>query len=68
MDIKEYLSELNIIYNEKIENEEEIKRLINKRDYFDKKILEITKNFMKTNEQFNQYLDAPKSEQENVNV
>lgn len=68
MDIKEYLSELNIVYNEKIENEEEIKRLINKRDYFDKKILEITKNFMKTNEQFNQYLDASESEQENVNV
>lgn len=68
MDIKEYLSELNIIYNEKIENEEEIKRLINKRDYFDKKILEITKNFMKTNEQFNQYLDASESEQENVNA
>lgn len=68
MDIKEYLSELNIVYNEKIENEEEIKRLINKRDYFDKKILEITKNFMKTNEQFNQYLDASESEQENINV
>lgn len=68
MDIKEYLSELNIVYNEKIENEEEIKRLINKRDYFDKKILEITKNFMKTNEQFNQYLDTSESEQENVNV
>lgn len=68
MEIKEYLSELNIVYNEKIENEEEIKRLINKRDYFDKKILEITKNFMKTNEQFNQYLDTSESEQENVNV
>lgn len=68
MDIKEYLSELNIVYNEKIENENQIKRLINKRDYFDKKILEITKNFMKTNEQFNQYLDTSESEQENVNV
>jgi hypothetical protein len=60
MNIKEYLSELNIVYNEKMENEEEIKRLINKRDYFDKKILEITKNFMETNQS--------ESEQENVNV
>jgi hypothetical protein len=60
MNIKEYLSELNIAYNEKMENEEEIKRLINKRDYFDKKILEITKNFMETNQS--------ESEQENVNV
>lgn len=60
MNIKEYLSELSSVYSEKMENEEEIKRLINKRDYFDKKILEITKNFMETNQ--------PESEQENVNV
>lgn len=60
MNIKEYLSELSIAYNEKMENEEEIKRLINKRDYFDKKILEITKNFMETNQS--------ELEQENVNV
>jgi hypothetical protein len=60
MNIKEYLSELSSVYNEKMENEEEIKRLINKRDYFDKKILEITKNFMETNQS--------ESEQENVNV
>lgn len=60
MEIKEYLEELGSVYNEKMENEEEIKRLINKRDYFDKKILEITKNFMKTNKS--------ESEQENVNV
>lgn len=60
MNIKEYLSELSSVYNEKMENEEEIKRLFNKRDYFDKKILEITKNFMETNQS--------ESEQENVNV
>lgn len=62
MDIKEYLSELSVVYNEKMENENQIKQLINKRDYFDKKILEITKNFMKIN------LDADESKQENVNV
>lgn len=60
MEIKEYLSELSSVYNEKMENEEEIKRLINKRDYFDKKILEITKNFMKANQS--------ESEQEQENV
>lgn len=60
MEIKEYLEELSSVYNEKMENEEEIKRLINKRDYFDKKILEITKKFMKVN----QY----ESEQEQENV
>lgn len=60
MEIKEYLEELSSVYNEKMENEEEIKRLINKRDYFDKKILEITKNFMKTNQS--------ESEQEQENV
>lgn len=57
MGIKEYLEELGKVYNEKMENENQIKRLINKRDYFDKKILEITKNFMKTNQS--------ESEQEN---
>lgn len=62
MEIKEYLEELGKVYNEKMENENQIKQLINKRDYFDKKILEITKNFMKTN------LDATKLEQENINV
>lgn len=56
MEIKEYLEELGKVYNEKMENENQIKQLINKRDYFDKKILEITKNFMKTN------LDATKLE------
>jgi hypothetical protein len=60
MNIKEYLSELSSVYNEKMENEEEIKRLINKRDYFDKKILEITKNFMETNQ------SESEREQENV--
>lgn len=60
MEIKEYLLELSSVYNEKMENEEEIKRLINKRDYFDKKILEITKNFMKANHS--------ESEQEQENV
>lgn len=60
MEIKEYLSELSSVYNEKMENEEEIKRLINKRNFFDKKILEITKNFMETNQS--------ELEQENVNA
>ena len=49
MDIKEYMSKLNSVYNEKMENEKEIERLINKRDYFDKKILEVTKEFFNSN-------------------
>ncbi len=52
MEMKEYLEELGKIYNEKMENENQIKQLIKKRKFFDDSILEITKNFMDSNEQF----------------
>ncbi len=58
MDIKEYMSKLSVIYNEKIENEEEIKRLIKKRDYFEQKILETTKEFMNSSSEFKQYTES----------